>query len=287
MSIEKRWTETKGTVGRIMPDLVVGAYRQVIRQYGLNKSRVDIAISALIGIALWEFAGQATPAIVFVGLSDTLVAWQGLIASGEYWRHVQASGSAFVVGYAAAVSIGLAVGLMMVLSDSIRTVVSPWVDALYATPRLAIAPLILVWLGIGFNSKVVIIWLTAVFPMIINTQTGFDNVDDSLKQVARSFGASQPRMFLTVLLPGALPYIIAGARLATIRSIIGVVVAEFLGARAGIGYLIFQSAGQFRIAEMLVGILTVAGAGIVLVRVVYMIQYRAAPWLKYTELEGE
>ena len=285
MSISKRWTETKGTVARAAPEPIVGAYRQVIQRYGLNKGRVDIAISAAIGIALWEFAGQATPAIVFVGLSDTLIAWQELIASGEYWQHVIASGRAFIVGYTAAVSIGLAVGLMMVLSDSIRTIVSPWIDALYATPRLAIAPLILVWLGIGFNSKVVIIWLTAVFPMIINTQTGFDNVDNSLKQVAQSFGASQPRMFLTVLLPGALPYIIAGARLATIRSIIGVVVAEFLGARSGIGYLIFQSAGQFRIAEMLVGIVTVAGAGIVLVRVVYMIQYRAAPWLKYTEVE--
>jgi len=287
MSIAKRWTKTKGTIARTTPDPIVGVYQRAIQQYGLNKNRVDIAISAIIGIILWEFAGRATPAIVFVGLSDTLIAWQGLIASGEYWQHVIASGRAFVVGYAAAVSIGLTVGLMMVLSESIRTVVSPWIDALYATPRLAIAPLILVWLGIGFNSKVVIIWLTAVFPMIINTQTGFDNVDNSLKQVARSFGASQPRMFLTVLLPGALPYIIAGARLATIRSIIGVVVAEFLGARAGIGYLIFQSAGQFKIAEMLVGIVTVAGAGIVLVRVVYMIQYRAAPWLKYTEVEAE
>lgn len=287
MSIEKTWTDTKNTVGRVTPGFISGAYRRVIRQYGLNRGRVDILVSAIIGLLLWEFAGQATPAIVFVGVTDTLVAWQELIASGDYWHHLSTSGNAFVVGYFMAVTSGLAIGLVMVLSDSIRTVVSPWVDALYATPRLAIAPLILVWLGIGFNSKVVIIWLTAVFPMIINTQTGFDNVDNSLKQVAKSFGASQPRMFLTVLLPGALPYIIAGARLATIRSIIGVVVAEFLGARAGIGYLIFQSAGQFKIAEMLVGIVTVAGAGIVLVRVVYMIQYRAAPWLKYTELEGE
>ena len=286
MSIEKRWAATKSVVGRVTPNVIVGAYRRVIRQYGLNKDRVDIAVSAVIGILLWEFAGQATPAIVFVGVTDTLVAWQELLVSGEYWRHFRTSGTAFAVGYVAAVSTGLAIGLLMVLSESIRTVVSPWIDALYATPRLAIAPLILVWLGIGFNSKVVIIWLTAVFPMIINTQTGFDNVDSSLKQVARSFGASQPRLFLTVLLPGALPYIIAGARLATIRSIIGVVVAEFLGARAGIGYLIFQSAGQFRIAEMLVGIVTVAGAGILLVRLVYAIQYRAAPWLKYTDLEN-
>jgi L-alanine-DL-glutamate epimerase-like enolase superfamily enzyme len=83
MSISKRWTETKGTVARAAPEPIVGAYRQVIRRYGLNKGRVDIAISAAIGIALWEFAGQATPAIVFVWLSETVIAWQELIASGE------------------------------------------------------------------------------------------------------------------------------------------------------------------------------------------------------------
>lgn len=287
MSMDNTWSETKRTVGQAVPAPVRRAYRGFIRRYQLNKDRVDIGISLVIGLVLWELIGRSTPAIVFVGVTDTLAAWQQLIASGDYQHHVAVSGEAFVVGYGVAVLSGLAIGLVMVLSDSIRAVVSPWIDALYATPRLAIAPLILVWLGIGFQSKVVIIWLTAVFPMIINTQTGFDNVDESLQQVARSFGASQMRMFFTVLLPGALPYIIAGARLATIRSIIGVVVAEFLGARAGIGYLIFQSAGQFRIADMLVGIVTVAGAGIVLVRVVYMIQYRAAPWLRYTDSESE
>lgn len=273
-------------MGRVTPNPVQNRYRWLIRRYRLNKDRVDIGVSLILGLLLWEFAGRSTPDIIFVGVTDTLTAWQQLISSGEFQHHLMVSGQAFVVGYAVAVISGLAIGLVMVLSDSIRTVVSPWIDALYATPRLAIAPLILVWLGIGFESKVVIIWLTAVFPMIINTQTGFDNVDDSLRQVARSFGASQARMFTTVLLPGALPYIIAGARLATIRSIIGVVVAEFLGARAGIGYLIFQSAGQFQIADMLVGIVTVAAAGILLVRVVYAIQYFAAPWLRYTESES-
>lgn len=287
MSIGKKWSDTKRAVGQATPNGISRVYRQTIRQYGLNKDRVDLSISIATFLILWELAGQATPAIVFVGVTDTIVAWQALIESGAYQTHVLTSGQAFIVGYFAAVLGGLTIGLVMVLSESIRTIIDPWIDGLYATPRLAIAPLILVWLGIGFESKVVIVWLTAVFPMIINTTTGFDNVEKSLEQVARSFGASKPRMFLTVLLPGALPYIIAGARLATIRSIIGVVVAEFLGARAGVGYLIFQSAGRFAIGDMLVGIVTVAGSGVILVRVVQMIQYRAAPWLKYTELEGE
>lgn len=260
-------------------------FTNIVRKYRENRRVIDTIVSIAIGLALWELAGRLTPPIVFVGVLETAQAFVDLVESGVYFDHLLISAKEFAFGYTAAVTTGLAIGLVMAMSDTVRTYINPWIDALYATPRLAIAPLIIVWLGIGIESKIVIIWLTAVFPMIINTVTGFDNVGVELQTVAKSFGASNREIFTTVLFPGALPYIVSGVRLASSRSIVGMVVAEFLGARAGIGYLIFQSSGAFRIDDMLVGIVTVAVVGILIVQVLYRVQAYLAPWLEHTEEE--
>jgi NitT/TauT family transport system permease protein len=132
---------------------------------------------------------------------------------------------------------------------------------LYATPVIALGPLFILWLGIGVASKIAIVFLTAVFPVLINTIAGLTATDRTLVEVARSFGASQSQIYRKIRIPAAVPFIVAGLRLSVARALVGVVVAELFGARAGLGFLIVTSAQSFDTAALYLGVIIFAVAG--------------------------
>ena len=143
---------------------------------------------------------------------------------------------------------------------------------LYATPIIALGPLFILWLGIGVASKIAIVFLTAVFPILINTIAGLTATDRTLVDVARSFGATQAQINLKIRIPAAMPFITAGLRLSVARALVGVVVAELFGARAGLGFLILTSAQNFDTAALFLGVIIFAIAGVVSVSLLKRIE---------------
>jgi NitT/TauT family transport system permease protein len=191
---------------------------------------------------------------------------------------VYVSGLEFVVGFALAAVSGIAMGIAVGVSDAIRDVMEPWLSALYATPVVAFAPLFVVWMGIGASSKIAVAFLLAVLPIIINTSAGIRTTEQSLIDVARSFAATRQQVFRKILIPYALPFIIAGLRLGVGRAIIGVVVAEFFGTRAGLGYLILIASQQFDTSALFVAVVILAAVGVLSVIGLHKLERWLAPW---------
>jgi NitT/TauT family transport system permease protein len=236
--------------------------------------------SVLGGLALWEFIGQ----VVIDNSLFLATPWQTMKAIGKLWAngqlayHTWVSMQEFVIGFAIAVVVGIAVGLVTASSKRAASMLNPWVSGIYATPIIAISPLLILWFGLGIWSKVAVVVSLVVFPVIINTEAGIRNTDRQLLEAVRSFGASRAQLFMKVSLPSALPFILAGLRLGVGRGLIGVVVGELFGAKAGLGFLITQAAEVFNMPQLFAGVVVLAAAGIVLTGLFQALERRLVPW---------
>jgi NitT/TauT family transport system permease protein len=172
----------------------------------------------------------------------------------------------------------VAIGVVIASSTPAKLMLQPWVSGLYATPTVALAPLFILWLGVGITSKIVVVATLVVFPVIINTETGLRTTNKNLVETVRSFGANRWQTFTKVSLPSALPFIFAGLRLGIGRGLIGVVVAELFGARAGLGELISESAESFDMPALFAGVTLLAIAGIVLTSGFQRLEKKLIPW---------
>jgi NitT/TauT family transport system permease protein len=238
------------------------------------------ALTSLLVVALlWEIAGRSGRwPLLIAPLSDIWLRFLQLASSGELARHAAVSLNEFFVGFALAAVIGIALGVAIACSDTVRDVADPWVSAVYATPTVALAPLFIFIFGIDAASKMAVVFLLALFPIVINTSTGIRSTDPIFIEAARSFSANRIQIFSKVLIPSALPFIVAGLRLGIGRGLVGVVVGEFIGARAGLGYLIFRSSQAFQVDAMWVGVFLLAGTGVLAVVVLQKVERRLAPW---------
>ena len=259
----------------------------IARRAYLDKSPpglLQTAGSFLAAAALWEFTAHflVKSPIFFVPLGQIVAKAISLWQAGELQTHITVSGIEFASGFGLATLAGILIGVVLAASTFARRFFEPWVSMLYATPIIALGPLFILALGIGVSSKIAIIFLTAVFPIIINTVTGLTTTDRHLIEAARSFGASESQIQMKVRVPAALPFIIAGLRLGVARALVGVVVAELFGARAGLGFLILTSAQNFDTAALFVGVLLLALAGVVSVEFLKWLEARLAPW-RYEE----
>ena len=251
-----------------------------LRWYRGHQSTVRGLASLVIVGLVWELAGRSGRwPLILAPISDILMKFLQLAGTGELQRHIVVSLNEFVVGFAVAAVFGVCLGIAIASSDTVRDFVDPWVSAVYATPTVALAPLFIFMFGIDAPSKMAVVFLLAVFPVVINTSTGIRSTDQIYIEAARSFSANRAQIFSKVLIPSALPFIVAGLRLGIGRGLVGVVVGEFIGARAGLGYLIFRSSQGFQIDAMWVGVFLLAGTGMVSVIVLQKLEQRMAPWL--------
>jgi len=239
--------------------------------------------SLVVGFLVWEWVARylIKSTLIIVPPSHVVEAFVELLGKGELQTHVYVTGFEFVAGFGLAAVVGIVMGIAIGVSDAIRDVLDPWLSALYATPVVAFAPLFVVWMGIGPSSKIAVAFLLAVLPIIINTSAGIRTTEQNLVDVARSFAASRAQVFRKILIPYALPFIIAGLRLGVGRAIIGVVVAEFFGTRAGLGYLILVSSQLFDTSALFVAVVILAGAGILSVIGLQKLERWLAPWREY------
>ena len=246
---------------------------------GQNRTRA-ILLSLVILVVIWEGLGRFVihNDLVFAPLSHIFERMYGMALSGELWKHVKASGIAFIFGYTSAIAFGVATGVLLALKPRIGFYVEPWLSALYATPMIALAPIFVVLLGIGLSSKIAIIFIEAFFPVTTNSALGIRSTPRDLVDASISFGATDSQVVKTVLLPNALPFIVAGMRIAVGRALAGVVVAEIFGSVAGIGNMIWFSAEAYDMPKLFSGVFLLAGTSVALMSILARIERRVAPW---------
>ena len=233
----------------------------------------------VVFLGVWESVAQLgwiRP--IFISSPSRIVQAAVWLAGEGLWRDLAVSGLEFAYGMTLAVFVGLILGIVLGWYASLGAVVDPFIAGLYATPRVALIPLIILWFGIGIASKVAVVFLGAVFPILVSTMAGVRAVDNDLVTCARSFGASDRQVFQTLALPSSVPFIIAGLQLGVGRGLVGVVVAEYIAARAGIGHMISVAAATFQSDKTFVGILILAGTGVLLSALLDRLQARFDRW---------
>ena len=201
-----------------------------------------------------------------------------MVRDGSIWGDLWVSGVEFALGYGLAVIIGVPLGILTGWYRRLNALLEPFINALYATPRIALMPLLIIWFGVDLSSKVAIIFLSTEFPILVNTVTGVRTIERDFIKVARSFGATDRQLFLTVALPSSVPNLLTGLRLGLGHALIGIVVGEMYGASAGVGYMMQIAGATFQTDRVMVGIIIIAGAGVALTHVLKMIENRFEMW---------
>jgi NitT/TauT family transport system permease protein len=203
--------------------------------------------------------------------------WQ-MFTSGSIWAPLGVSATAFAIGLALAIAAGLPLGILLGRSSTLNAMFDPFITAFNATPRLVFLPLLMLWLGIGLWSKVAIVFLGALFPLLINTHEGVRNADKLLINVVRSFGANEWDVARLVVIPNSLRFIVVGLRLAIGRAILGVVVAEFFGAQDGLGVLMVRAASSFNVDVVFAGLIIFAALSLIMTGLVKLVEERMNRW---------
>jgi NitT/TauT family transport system permease protein len=231
-------------------------------------------------IILWEVASRADLIKSVLVSSPTAVVTAAVedISNGTIWPDLWATLSVWVLGFVIASVIGIAIGLASGRFRRFRLVADSWLNALNVAPDLAFVPILILWFGIGLQFKVVLVILTGVFYVAINTLAGVKSAEGRFLRVAESFGASETRTLLTVILPGSVPYIITGLRQGAARTIIAVIVAEFISSNRGIGFMILVSGSFLDTANTMLGIVILASLGLIVSEVLGWVEGRFDVW---------
>jgi NitT/TauT family transport system permease protein len=239
--------------------------------------------SVIAGLVLWQILADVVVKDTTLLVSPVVVAvtaYQMLFVTRDLYPHIFASSSIFLYGFALAILAAVPFGFLMALNTVVRDYVNPWMATLYTTPRIAFAPVLLLWLGIGAGSKIAIVFLGCFFPILINSYYGMRVVNRDYVELARSFRLSRSSLFFKILLPASVPFILAGIRLSVGRGLTGVAIAEWFGAREGLGYLIFFAGQTLNIPILFVGVAVFAALGILGFEVIRIIEDYALPWRK-------
>jgi NitT/TauT family transport system permease protein len=236
--------------------------------------------AAAIFLVIWQFIAylRIFPPLFLPGPLDIWNALVAYIEDGSIWTDLAVSGEELVYGYGLAIVVGLPIGLLMGWYRRANMALDPFVNFMNAMPRIALVPLLIIWFGIGIWSKVAVIFLSSIFPVLINTQAGIRNLDAGWVKAAHSFGASDLQLFRTVALPGAIPFILTGMRIGVGHALIGVVVGELVAARAGIGLMMATAGTSFQTAKVFAGLVIVSTAGVILVYLISLLERRFQAW---------
>jgi NitT/TauT family transport system permease protein len=235
-------------------------------------------IAAAVVVAAWEVGGRMISPFLFAPPSRIVAAGIDLIQTGELWKYLSVSLKVFAVGMVAGTAAGVAIGVATARIRLLDLSLEPFIIALYSTPMVALIPLVVIWAGFGDQAKMVIIFLFAIFPILLNTYQGVKGVEPRFLEVARSFRSSERALWLDVIVPSALPFIVAGVRLALGRALVGMVVADLYTAVSGVGYLIVRYAQNLQIDRVLVPVVILSMMGVTLVQGLRWLEVKVAPW---------
>ncbi len=273
----------------VLLDIKIAEVSKFYKFYLLQEKKIFGTSAVVLFLLLWEFMGGALSVynpIPFLQVNPMFMSapsliWRAavqLFSSGEIWNDLRVSGIEFLGGYLLAVFFAIPFGIMTGWYKRMSAVFDPFINAMNATPRVALLPLVIIWLGIGILSKVGIIFLGAVFPILINTRDGVKTTPQNLLNAARSFSASEWQVFKTVVLPSTVPFILTGLRLGIGRAIVGVMVGELYAATAGIGFMITVAGATFQTDKVFVGVLIFAISGMISMEALTRLERRFDKW---------
>lgn len=271
------------------PERIVSGRRSAssrIRVSGTTLERLLSILSPLMLLGLWELLAQLrvidtrffpAPSSIFGVLWD-MMRPSPQFPTGELWFHLGISLQRIVIGFLIGALPGIVVGLAMGLFSPIRAVIQPLIDATFPIPKIAILPLFIMIFGIGEESKYAIIATAVIYLVLINTVAGVRNIDRIYLDVGKNFHASRLMMFTDIAFPGALPLIVAGIKLGMGVALLVIVSAEFVGARSGLGYLIWTSWQVFQVEKMYVGLMVIAVVGFASAILLTWVERVLVPW---------
>ena len=236
--------------------------------------------AVFVFVAVWQFVAwrRLMTELFLPGPTDIAVAFQAYVGKGGIWNDLWVSGQELLLGFVLAIVVGLPLGMAMGWYKRFAFALDPFVTFFNAIPRVSLTPLFIIWFGIGINSKLAVVFLGAVFAIIINAAVGVRNLDPALIKAARSFGANDLQLFRTIVLPGCVPYILAGFRLGLAHALTGVVVAELVAAQAGIGLMMATAGATFQTSKVFVGLVIIAVTGVLITNVFARIERRYQNW---------
>jgi ABC-type nitrate/sulfonate/bicarbonate transport system permease component len=260
----------------IEPRRTSSVARTVDRYYGPAVS----TLAVLAFLVSWQVAAGWGWVNARYTSEPSQVFWTALdiVRHDDFFHHARVSLSEFAAGFTVALGVGLPLGLVLGSSRRVRLFAEPPLMALYTAPRLTLLPILIVWLGIGMASKIAVVFLGAVFPIMVNTIAGVREADPRLIQAARAFGANRLDIFLKILVPGALPAILLGVRLGIGRGVLSVVVAEMFASQAGIGYQIMSYGQAMQVDDLLVYAFAISLFGYALTLLVHLAEDRVRSW---------
>jgi NitT/TauT family transport system permease protein len=270
-----------------LPDLagdIAGDQKRAERVAAERRHRralINLAIrlvSLAIALGLWELAAQNVDPVLFTSPSKVAVAAYKMVLSGELWTYLWPSLVVLAIGFAFAVVLGIGIGLLLARFWVLDVALNVYITFLYSIPSVALVPLIVLWAGFDTTAKVIILFLFAFFPMVINTYQGVKSVDPKLLEVGRAFRCSERQLWAHIVIPAALPFIVTGLRLALGRALIGMVLADLYTAISGIGYLIVRTASTYQVDKMFVPIVTLGLLGVTFTALLRLMEKYVAPW---------
>ncbi|MEU3163094.1 ABC transporter permease [Streptosporangium sp. NPDC006930] len=246
----------------------------------VTKNRLLGVAGVALFLAVWQLVwslGLVEP-MFFAGPVDVVRELVRLFASGEIWPDIEVTSIEFFLGMVISIVLGVVVGIFYGASEKVHAVLSPLILGWNATPQIALVPVLTLWFGIGTTSKVVIVVLSCIAIIILNTATGIKTREARHIRLAKSYNANQWQLAWSVSLPHALPYIVTGVRLAIGRGLIAVVVAELLSSRAGLGNRLAKASSNFDIAQLFAVVIITATMGILLAALATRTERKLAAW---------
>jgi ABC-type nitrate/sulfonate/bicarbonate transport system permease component len=234
----------------------------VVRRRILSRDRFFQLLFIALFIGAWQYVGKREGDFFLAPPSSVVGAAGEVIGNGELWHAAGQTAIGILAGFAIAAVLGVSLGTLMGTSRPAAATLNPFVSAGYVIPEAAMVPLLIIWFGLGVTPRIIAVVLFAVFEITVSTYAGVRNVDSSLSEVARSFGAGRLQVFRRVVLMAALPYIFAGLRMGAARAVKGMVVAELLFAATGIGGAIQKSANAYRTDKVMVYVIVITLMGI-------------------------
>ena len=238
----------------------------------------------LLGVVIVLGAWQLSAALGWVNPAFSsspfrvAVALYHYLGSAQFRADIKVSGLEFGLGFVGALVIGIPVGILVGWYRTVDSMIDPMLNFLYASPRIALSPLFIIWFGVGLTSKAMIVLVMAVFPVIINMSTAVRNTERQLIAVGKSFNATHVQMLRTIALPAALPSLVAGIRLGLGQGLIGIFVAELTGAVAGLGYTMNQAGQNFLVNVVFAALFLFAGFGVFFTLLLRWVERRLSRW---------
>ncbi|HXQ38909.1 MAG TPA: ABC transporter permease [Anaerolineales bacterium] len=265
----------------LLLDVRVAEASKLYKFYLSQEKKILGAAGVTIFLIVWELVGNVFQIINPMFMSaPSLIAKAAidLFSSGEIYNDLYISGTELLGGYLLSAVVAIPFGIMVGWYKKMSYIFDPFINAMNATPRVALLPLVIIWLGIGILSKVGIIFLGAVFPILINSRDGVKTTPLNLLNAARSFGASEWMIFKAVVLPSTIPFILSGLRQGLGRAIVGVMVGELYAATAGIGFMITVAGATFQTDKVFVGVLVFALTGMIGTEILAKVEKRFDKW---------